>query len=53
MIVKLSIVVIIPESFITKGSSKQPVPINVLTVTKIVRLEEFLGTKKSINLTFV
>ena len=46
MIVKLRTVVIIPESFITKGSSKQPEPINVLTITKIVRLEEFLGTEK-------
>lgn len=46
MIVKLIIVVMIPESFITNGSNKHPDPIKVLTITKIVLEVEFFGTKK-------
>lgn len=45
MKVKLSIVVIIPESFITNGNNKHPEPTKVFVAAKIVLEVEFLGTK--------
>ena len=44
--------VIIPESFITKGNNKHPDPTKVFVAAKMVREVEFLGTNKMLKYYF-